>query len=131
MIPSMRGIDHVHIYVDSWATVEDWYEQVLGFRRAAAFADWAVEGGPLTLANSDHSVHVALFESATAAATSTIAFAASGEQFLDWLTHFRARGLEFRLADHDLSWSVYFSDPCGNVHEITTYDHAEVAAALD
>ena len=130
MAPSMRGIDHVHIYVGTWSQVEPWYESVLGFRRADAFAEWAMEGGPLTLTNSDGSVHLALFESATAAAASTIAFGASGEQFLDWMKHFKAQALEFRLADHALSWSMYFSDPCGNLHEVTTYDHAQVAAAL-
>ena len=131
MVPSMRGIDHVHIYVESWSAVESWYASVLGFRRADAFLDWAADGGPLTLTNSDGSVHLALFESANAKATSTIAFGANGAQFLDWMQHLDAQGVEFRLADHDLSWSVYFSDPCGNLHEMTTYDHAEVALALE
>lgn len=32
--------------------------------------------------------------------------------------------------DHDRSWSVYFSDPWGNLLEVTTYDYANVPALL-
>jgi hypothetical protein len=34
------------------------------------------------------------------------------------------------VVDHDLSFSVYFTDPYGNRLELTTYDHGAVAAAL-
>ena len=43
------------------------------------------------------------------------------------MEHLREQELEFRLADHTLAWSIYFSDPFGNYHEITTYEHALVA----
>ena len=84
---------------------------------------WAVDGGPLTLENAGGSVHLALFESDNPP-TSTIAFGASGEEFLAWKTHLEGCGLELRVADHDLAWSMYFHDPFGNYHEITSYDHS-------
>ncbi len=130
MTPRLRGIDHVHVYVASRQAAEVWYRDVLGFRRAEAFAAWAVEGGPLTLENPEGTVHVALFETRDGRGSSTIAFGAGGEQFLAWKEHLARAGLDPRLADHDLSFSLYFSDPDGNTHEITTYDHAHVAARL-
>ena len=48
-MPSLKSIDHVHIYVASWAEAEPWYRDVLGFTRMAKFESWAVDGGPLTL----------------------------------------------------------------------------------
>jgi catechol-2,3-dioxygenase len=40
-------------------------------------------------------------------------------------------GLEVRVADHELAWSLYFQDPDGNTHEITSYDHEFVADRLN
>ena len=127
MAPAMRGIDHVHIYVGNWPEAEQWYLRILGFTRVEELSVWAVDGGPLTLKNKDGTVHVALFESEDTPPSSTIAFGATGEQFLIWMEHLREQELEFRPADHTLAWSIYFSDPFGNYHEITTYEHALVA----
>jgi catechol-2,3-dioxygenase len=102
---------------------------VLGFTRLEAFEVWAVDGGPLTLEDQSGKVHLALFESAQAP-TSTIAFGASGEEFLAWKTHLEHHSLKLRISDHTLAWSLYFHDPFGNMHEITTYDHAHVAQHL-
>jgi catechol 2,3-dioxygenase len=129
MVPVLKGIDHVHVYVRSWSEAEDWYRRVLGFSRMEELLVWAVDKGPLTLQNPEGSVHLALFES-DAGPNSTIAFGATGEEFLAWKTHLEGCGLELRLADHTLAWSLYFHDPFGNYHEITTYDHALVAEQL-
>jgi len=122
MPPAIHSIDHVHLYVKSWSEAEPWYEQVLGFKRMEKFMAWAVDGGPLTLENPDGSVHLALFESDNPP-TSTIAFGASGDEFIQWKSHLEDCGLELRIADHNLAWSLYFHDPFGNYHEITSYDH--------
>jgi catechol 2,3-dioxygenase len=122
MPPKLSGIDHVHVYVGNWPEAEAWYESVLGFKRLPAFEVWAVDGGPLTLEDASGTVHLALFESQNPP-TSTIAFGASGEQFLAWKSHLEQQGLELRVADHDLAWSMYFHDPFGNYHEITSYEH--------
>ena len=125
MHPKLDGIDHVHVYVRSWDEAESWYGDVLGFTPLEKFRVWAVDGGPLTLEDPGGTVHLALFES-DRPPTSTIAFGASGEQFLAWKEHLEQHGLELRVTDHDLAWSMYFQDPFGNLHEITTYDHDHV-----
>ena len=129
MTPKLRGIDHVHVYVTSWSEAEEWYQTVLGFKRVEALMVWAVKNGPLTLENPEGNVHLALFESENSP-TSTIAFGADGEEFLAWKAHLENHSLELRLTDHKLAWSLYFHDPFGNLHEITTYDHAHVAQHL-
>ncbi|PLW70650.1 VOC family protein [Pseudohalioglobus lutimaris] len=127
MSPTVNRIDHVHVYVADWAESESWYQRVLGFSRDEGLAVWAVDGGPLTLKNDDGTVHLALFESADPRPASTVAFGATGDEFLAWLEHLKAQAVDVRLADHSLAWSMYFVDPDGNCHEITTYDHAVVA----
>ena len=129
MIPKLSGIDHVHVYVTSWSEAEEWYETVLGFKRVEALMVWAVENGPLTLENPEGNVHLALFES-DKPPNSTIAFGANGEEFLAWKAHLESHSLELRLADHKLAWSLYFSDPFGNLYEITTYNYEFAAKQL-
>lgn len=130
MTPALKGIDHIHVYVGDRAQAERWYSDVLGFARVEAFMVWAVEGGPLTVANAQDTVHLALFERDGPANSSAIAFGASGEAFLAWREHLQAKGLELRLTDHKLAYSLYFRDPWNNLHEITTYDRDFVAQQL-
>jgi catechol 2,3-dioxygenase len=130
MTPKLDGIDHVHVYVASWGDAEEWYKSVLGFKRVDAFMVWAVDNGPLTLENPEGNIHLALFERNKHPDTSAIAFGASGAEFLAWKMHLEGHGLELRISDHDLAYSMYFSDPWGNMHEITTYDHDYVAENL-
>ena len=59
-----------------------------------------------------------------------IAFGASGEEFLAWKAHLEGHGLDLRISDHDLAYSLYFSDPWRNLHEITTYERDYVAERL-
>ena len=130
MAPKLSGIDHVHVYVKNWADAEAWYQSVLGFERVEKFMVWAVDNGPLTLENAEGNVHLALFERHDNADTSAIAFGASGEEFMSWKQHLEGEGLELRISDHDLAYSLYFSDPWGNLHEITTYERDYVAEKL-
>ena len=131
MTPKLSGIDHVHVYVANWGEAEAWYESVLGFKRVDKFMVWAVKGGPLTLENPDGNVHLALFEREDHPDTSAIAFGATGEDFLAWKSHLESHDLELRITDHKLAYSLYFNDPWGNLHEITTYDHDYVAEHLN
>jgi len=123
MTPELNGIDHVHVYVANWGEAEKWYESVLGFKRVEKFMVWAVKNGPLTLENPKGNIHLALFEREDHPDTSAIAFGATGEEFLAWRTHLEDSGLKLRVTDHELAYSLYFSDPWGNLHEITTYEH--------
>jgi len=130
MTPKLNGIDHVHVYVASWSDAEEWYQTVLGFKRVDALMFWAVDNGPLTLENPEGNIHLALFERDSHPDTSAIAFGASGEEFLAWKAHLESHGLELRVTDHSLSYSMYFSDPWGNLHEITTNERDYVAEKL-
>ncbi len=131
MIPSLKSIDHVHVYVADWASAEKWYAEVLGFKRVEKFMSWAVPGGPLTLGNPEGNVHLALFERDKRPSSDTIAFGTSGEEFLVWIKHLEAKGLELRVSDHTLAYSLYFYDPDQNMHEITTYDRDYVAEHIE
>ena len=73
----------------------------------------------------------ALFERPRQACRSTIALRVDAAAFLAWRSHLAAallRGAEPQ--DHALSWSMYFADPDGNPYEITCYDYAALAPAL-
>ena len=129
-VPRLDGVDHVHVYVASWDAAERWYEDVLGFKRVESLMSWAVKGGPLTLENPDKTLHLALFEKENHKGDSVIAFGATGANFLAWKTHLENKGLKLRIADHQLSYSLYFTDPDANMHEITTYDREAVARQL-
>lgn len=129
-MPNLTGFDHVHVYVADWEAAENWYQKVLGFTRVEALMPWAVKNGPLTIENADGSVHLALFQTDRRPPISTVAFGATADEFLAWKEHLEAQGLELRVTDHKLAYSVYFSDPDGNTYEITTYDHQPVRARL-
>ena len=129
MIPTWQGVDHIHVYVSDRAAAEQWYREVLGFRRVAAFEEWATATGPLTLEDPAGKVHLALFQS-DAGPNSTLALGATAAEFMAWKAHLEAAGLVLRISDHDLAWSLYFSDPWDNAHEITSYEHETIRAQL-
>jgi len=122
MTPKLAGIDHLHVQVGSWKEAEKWYGEVLNLKRVEALMGWATKNGPLTIANPESTVHLALFETAKPKATNVIAFGALGEEFMSWKAHLEAIGLKLRVVDHKLAYSMYFRDPWKNNHEITTYD---------
>jgi catechol-2,3-dioxygenase len=123
MTPSLKNIDHVHIMVRDRAAAEAWYAQALGFARVKAFEGWAVDGGPLTIADADGGIHLALFEGTPTTARSVVAFGASAAQFDAWRVHLaQALGREMEVIDHGMAQSIYFKDPEGNPYEITTYE---------
>ena len=130
MIPKLTGIDHVHVYVKSREDAATWYQQVLGFKILDSFRVWAVEGGPLTIEDGSGKIHLALFKSDGNPQT-TIAFGASASEFLNWIEHLENHQLVLRITDHKLAYSLYFYDPDGNMHEITTYEHEQVRQTLN
>ena len=127
MTPSLDRVDHVHVYVTDREVSEQWYAEVLGLSRMPELESWAADGGPLTVANESGTVHLALFERKPQACRSTIAFGVTALEFIAWRKHLCAT-LEIppTTEDHQLSWSLYFSDPDGNPYEITTYEYAAV-----
>ncbi|WP_171036848.1 VOC family protein [Pseudoalteromonas sp. SK20] len=120
--PKLSGIDHCHLNVQSLTQAVDWYEKVLGFTVVEELAFWNEEGkGPLTLEDENASTRLALFEAP--GRSKGIAFAATGEQFIAWLAHFEQLEIKTILADHGVTFSMYFKDNSGNSHEITSHDY--------
>jgi catechol-2,3-dioxygenase len=128
--PQLDGIDHIHVYVTNRDEAASWYGNVLGLKPVDEFMLWATPDGPLTLGNADHSVHLALFQRKEPAVGSAIAFRASGKNFMHWKTHLQDQAIELRIADHGIMYSLYFNDPDGNLHEITSADYDEIAMQL-
>jgi len=129
--PKLKGFDHIHVYVADRAAAEAWYREVLGFERVEALMAWAVKNGPLTIENPEGSIHLALFETDSDSKNITsIAFGAGGKEFLAWKKRLENHGLELRVTDHKLAYSLYFTDPWENLHEITTYERDYVAQQL-
>ncbi len=130
MGPKLSGVDHLHVNVGSWHEAEEWYGSVLNFKRVDSLMGWAVKNGPLTIENPEGTIHLALFESDSPERTNVIAFGTTGDEFLRWKTHLECQGLKLRVTDHEMAYSMYFSDPWQNSHEITTYERDYVAAKL-
>ena len=131
MPPELQAFDHIHVMVSDRPAAEAWYARVLGLIRVPELAVWAADGGPLTLGDASNQIHLALFERPRRNCRSTIALRVSAEAFVEWQAHLEAElGTAPELEDHDLSWSLYFSDPDGNPYEITTYEYREAGARL-
>ena len=130
MTPTLKGIDHVHICTSDRAAAQRWFAEAMALQPIKEFLPWAEGGGPLTLADPSGKIHLALFERDSFEPTTSIAFGASGEQFLQWKAHLESKGLMLRISDHDMAYSLYFSDPDKNMYEITTYEPEAVRAAL-
>ncbi len=129
--PPLSGVDHLHIFVADRAAAERWYADALGLHRVEALAHWAADGGPLTLADTDDRVHLALFERPPQPNRATIALGTDAAGFIAWRQRLaRWLGEAPQAVDHEVSWSIYFSDPDRNPYEITCYQHDSVAAAL-
>lgn len=134
-------IDHVHLEVADRDAAAEWYARVLGLARHPTLARWAEDPmGPLILAGGDGFPTLSLFARAPKQVSrdTTVAFRVSGHDFLSFCDRLAELRLQDRdgkavtradTVDHGLSWSIYFLDPDGNRLELTTYDHADVAAA--
>lgn len=137
-------IDHVELFVPDRYDAAQWYERVLGLQIVPGFEGWATGGGPLMISTEQGNTKLALFEgqptpSAETAAFRRVAFAVTGEGFVEFLRRLSvielldARGHRLTpdaVVDHRQAYSIYFVDPYGHLLEVTTYDHDHVSAAL-
>lgn len=111
-------------------TAKRLYERVLGLTEDPVYKEWNSKTGPLTLSDASGRVHFALFEVDEPKPTNVWAFGATGSDWLAWRAHLKALAVPLRLADHGLTYSLYFSDPFGHQHEITTAEVAVVRTGL-
>ena len=121
----LRRLDHVSLNVSDRSRSIAWYRDVLGLeqRGSPRRDDWPVFMG-------DFGACVALFqaqvESPDRAPESTglrhVAFMVGREDLAAVQERLREHGVEFRFEDHGNAHSVYFSDPDGNVIELTSYN---------
>ena len=132
-------IDHVEVFVPSPKQAAEWYRDALGFHVVDEYRDWATEAGPLMISNDDGNTMVALFRGAAQDQREVhgfrrLAFRVNASEFLDFLSSseaWRAKPLGREdIQDHGKAISVYFSDPFGNLLEVTTYEHAAVRDEL-
>ncbi|PYJ74653.1 MAG: hypothetical protein DME77_11055 [Verrucomicrobia bacterium] len=123
----LEGIDHVALAVRDVERSANWYVDVLGFERQYQ----EVWGGIPTFIGKGNTA-IALFplrdsDSKSPARSSGIcmlhlAFRANRENFLGAQQELKKRGIKFEFQDHEISHSIYFSDPDGHQLEITTYE---------
>ena len=131
MQPRLNGVDHIHLYVTDKKQALDWYQKHLGFEVVETLRFWDGKNGPLVIEDKSKSVHLALFEREVFEPLTSVAFGSTGEDFIGWKEYFESQGIKLRVADHTISWSLYFEDPFGHNHEITTNDHGFVSSILN
>lgn len=140
----ITGVDHVELYVTDWDDAAGWYERVLGVGADPSFEEWwETASGPLVLSVGD-TTKLALFERESAVrgeavSPHRVAFETDADGFLSFIDRLERLDLTDRngdpvtpedVVDHDLSYSLYFTDPDGNALELTTNDYSAVAPRL-
>ena len=133
----LEGIDHVAMSVPDVERSAQWYIDVLGFERRyqemwdgiPIFINKGTTSIALFPAHSN-TTSTSLGAGASAKAASErsgvrmlhLAFRANRKNFLAAQDELKQRGIQFEFQDHEISHSIYFSDPDGHKLEITTYD---------
>ena len=134
-------IDHVELEVPDRYAAARWYQTVLGFEICREYEPWAeATRGPLMISTDGGETKLALFDGRPQGlerpiGIRRIAFRIGGDDFMKLIEELDAlKGSDAvnrsEIADHEKSFSVYFSDPYGNQLEVTTYDYEAVRAKL-
>jgi catechol 2,3-dioxygenase-like lactoylglutathione lyase family enzyme len=123
----LEGIDHIALSVRDVERSAKWYVDVLGFEPRY---DGMWKGTPIFIGKGKTAI--ALFpprdrDSAEAPNRRPIrmlhfAMRADRNNFLAAQRELKQRGIDFEFQDHEISHSIYFSDPDGHELEITTYE---------
>jgi catechol 2,3-dioxygenase-like lactoylglutathione lyase family enzyme len=129
--PGWDAVDHVHLSVADRAAAQAWYAEVLGMDVVPDLLPWAEEGGPLTLEDRRHRLHLALFERAPQGRASVVALRCSPDALIAWRERLAQHVSPVEFVDHGLAVSLYFEDPWGNPFEFTTYRVDELREKLN
>ncbi len=121
-----EGIDHVALSVRDVAHSVQWYADVLGFERRF---DGVWGGVPTFIGKGDTALALFPARKTDAPAPSRpsgiallhLAFRTDRVNFLKAQEELKERDIPFTFQDHEISHSIYFSDPDGHKLEITTY----------
>jgi len=122
----LEQIDHVALRCASLEATKNWYVGTLGFEHV--FPGHG-DGVPIILRLG--STFLTLFPqkenappSPNGQAWHLALRAATYADFRGAQAELQAEGVSFQFRDHEISHSIYFSDPDGFLLEITTYDLA-------
>jgi catechol-2,3-dioxygenase len=119
----LAGLDHVALTVTDLQRAAKWYIEVLGFSRMHE----DVWGNVPTFVGTG-GTGLALFPRPRMTGAKTddvirhVAFRATRAEFLKAQRELKQRSIPFHFEDHEISHSIYFSDPDNNRLEITTYE---------
>jgi catechol 2,3-dioxygenase-like lactoylglutathione lyase family enzyme len=123
----LEGLDHIAITVRDVPRSVEWYQSVLGLERRyqEAWGDYPAVVGIGTTS-------IALFPVSSGEPTSLparhalgmrhVAFRATAANFAAARQALTRYGISFEFQHHQISQSIYFTDPDGYQIEITTYD---------
>jgi len=120
-----QGLDHVAIGVADVERSRRFYADVLGFERAHEAWDRPVvmAAGESGVAIFDRHGEPAVYGDAPPPARILhIAFRVDREGLERARAELAERGLEVEFSDHEISHSIYFTDPDGHRLELTTYE---------
>jgi catechol 2,3-dioxygenase-like lactoylglutathione lyase family enzyme len=123
----LETIDHVALSVQDVERSAQWYVDVLGFERQH---DDVWGGNPVFVGKGDCAI--ALFSARNNEGSKSpgvpsarilhFAFRANRSNFLKAQQELKEKKIRFEFQDHQISHSIYFSDPDGHEIEITTYE---------
>jgi catechol 2,3-dioxygenase-like lactoylglutathione lyase family enzyme len=124
---NLDALDHVGLAVSDVDRSVEWYQRVLGLKRAYQDA-WGSYPAVLVAGGGG----VALFPAGGAAIPPStfdslphVGFRVSAPAFREARSELQASGIDFKESDHRVARSLYLLDPDAHLIEITTYEVAE------
>ena len=119
----LEGIDHVALGVRDVNKAAQWYIDVLGFKK---MYDGMWDGVPVFIGKGTTALALFPAESDDPVRGGVrmlhLAMRANRKNFVAAQDELKQRGIKFEFEDHEISHSIYFSDPDGHVLEITTHE---------